>query len=271
MRAPEATRYVLRRGGEGARRLRLLARVKWPSTRALLRRAGLRPGMRCLDVGCGTGEVTVKMSRLVEPGGKAVGIDIDRAFIQYARSEAERLSLRAVFRQGDILQLRGKPIFDFAYARYVLTHLKEPSKALDGMVRVVRPGGVIAVEDIDFPGHVCHPPCRAFKRYLELYQAVVQRHGGDPAIGPRLHMMLMDAGAEDVHVDISQPTFREGEGKLVGQITLEHTREAVVQAGLATHKEIDEIVGELAEFARDPRTIMSIARTFQVWGRKPMA
>ena len=227
--------------------------------------------MRCLDVGCGTGEVTLKMARMVGPRGEAAGIDVDQAFIRYARTEAERLGLGAAFHQGDAQQLRGKPAYDFVYTRYLLTHLKEPSKALDGMVHFVRPGGVIAVEDIDFPGHVCHPPCRAFKRYLELYQAVVQRHGGDPVIGPRLHMMLMDAGAEDVHVDISQPTFREGEGKLVGQITLEHTREAVVQAGLATHKEIDELVGELAEFARDPRTIMSIARTFQVWGRKPMA
>ena len=261
--------YVLRRGDEGARRLRLLARVKWPSTRALLRRAGLGPGMRCLDVGCGTGEVTLKMARIVRPDGQAVGMDADRAFVSHAQSEAGRLGVSALFRRGDALRELGKGQYDFVYARYLLTHLKEPSKALAGMVRACKPGAAIAVEDVDFPGHVCYPTCRAFDRYLEWYQAVVRNHGGDPAIGPRLHALLMDAGLQDVQVEISQPTFREGEGKLVARVTLDHIRDAVVAAGIASHKEIDSVLAGLDEFARDPRSIMSIARTFQVWGRTP--
>jgi hypothetical protein len=47
--------YVLRRGGEGAKRLRLLARVTWPTPRAPLQRAGMAPGMRCLDLGAAQG------------------------------------------------------------------------------------------------------------------------------------------------------------------------------------------------------------------------
>lgn len=269
MGVPEDTRYVLRRGDEGARRLRLLARVKWPGTRALLRRAGLGPGMRCLDVGCGTGQVTLKMARMVRPGGQAVGMDVDRAFVSHAQSEAGRLGVSALFRQGDALENLGKRQYDLVYARYLLTHLKEPTEALARMVRACKPGAVIAIEDIDFPGHVCYPTCRAFGRYVELYQAVVRSHGGDPAIGPRLHALLMDAGLQDVQVEISQPTFREGEGKLVARVTLDHVREAVVGAGIASHKEIDSVLAELDEFARDPRSIMSIARTFQVWGRTP--
>ena len=57
--------YVLRGGRAGADRLRLLNRVKWPTTEPLLRVAGLRTGMSCLDMGCGGGDVTLKMAALV--------------------------------------------------------------------------------------------------------------------------------------------------------------------------------------------------------------
>jgi ubiquinone/menaquinone biosynthesis C-methylase UbiE len=269
--APKTVGYVLRVGEAGAQRLRLLARVKWPTTRALLRRAGLRRGVRCLDVGCGIGEVTLRMARWVGGDGEAVGVDREEAFLKQARREATRRRLRAAFRVADASDLTEESAYDLVYARFLLTHLGRPAQALEQMMRAARPGGVIVVEDIDFPGHVCHPVCPAFNRYLELYQAVVRRNGGDPAIGPRLPALLWEAGVEEVGLEVVQPTFREGEGKLVAQITMEHIREAVVEAGLASHAEVDGIVAELDAFVRNPRTIMSIARVFQVWGRKRSA
>jgi hypothetical protein len=49
---------------------------------------------------------------------------------------------------------------------------------------------------------------------------------------------------------------------------MEHIREAAVGTGSATEDEVDDIVAELGRFADDERTLMSIAPTFQVWGRK---
>ncbi|MEW6358549.1 MAG: methyltransferase domain-containing protein [Planctomycetota bacterium] len=269
MESSTESEYVLRRGDDGAQRLRLLSRVKWPSTETLLRRAGLTRRMRCLDVGCGIGEVTLQMARMVAPDGEAVGVDSDEAYVLWARSEAVRRRLNASFHRADALHLDEESAYDFVYARYLLTHLSEPRRALDRMIRAARPGAVIAVEDVDFPGHICFPACPAFLRYLELYQAVVRRNGGDPAIGPRLYALFLESGLQQAQVDIAQPTFSEGEGKLVAQVTMEHVREPVIRAELASHAEIDAILSELDRFVRNPKTIMSIARTFQVWGRKP--
>src|SRR5438874_2523697 len=69
--------YVLRGGNKGAERLRLLAAVKWPATKTLLDMVGLQEGMHCLDVGCGTGAVTLQMAEIVGPTGRVVGIDMD--------------------------------------------------------------------------------------------------------------------------------------------------------------------------------------------------
>ena len=120
-----------------------------------------------------------------------------------------------------------------------------------------------------FPGHVCYPANAAFARYLEIYQEVVRtKAGGDAAIGPRLLGLALDAGLVEVHVGLVVPTFRDGDGKWVAQVTMEHIRAAAVDIGIVTDQEVNGIVAELGRFADDERTLMSIAPTFQVWGRK---
>jgi ubiquinone/menaquinone biosynthesis C-methylase UbiE len=271
-RSPEQPEsYVLRGGQAGAARLRLINRVKWPTTERLLGTAGLRAGMRALDLGCGGGAVTLKMAALVGSEGEVVGIDLDPSILRLAQQEADGSKLPVTFRHLEAEELNEEASYDFAYARYLMSHLRHPERALESMVRALRPGGLLAVEDVFFPGHVCYPPNAAFDRYLELYQAVVRAKGADPAIGPRLMGMALDAGLVDVQVELIVPTFREGEGKRVAQVTMEHIREAVLGVELATSTEVDTVVTGLKAFADDERTLMSIAPTFQVWGRKALA
>jgi 2-polyprenyl-3-methyl-5-hydroxy-6-metoxy-1,4-benzoquinol methylase len=78
-RSSRSEGYALRGGRAGAERLRLLNRVKWPTTEPLLMAAGLRAGMSCLDVGCGSGDVTLKMATLVGAEGSVVGVDRDQS------------------------------------------------------------------------------------------------------------------------------------------------------------------------------------------------
>lgn len=263
--------YVLRGGDAGAARLRLLAQVKWPSTRALLKKVGLRAGWRCLDVGCGSGAVTLKMARWVGAEGRAMGVDSDDRCLDLARGEAKRRRLGAEFRASRADQLDLVAGFDLVYARFLLTHLAKPEAALTRMQNAARPGGLVVIEDIDFTGHYCYPACPAFQRYVELYREVVRRKGGDADIGPRLLSMMLDAGLEDVRLRVLLPTYRDGPGKRMAEVTLEHIREAVVGAGLATNAEVDQLVDELRLFADDPRTLLSLPRIFQLWGRRPVS
>jgi ubiquinone/menaquinone biosynthesis C-methylase UbiE len=228
--------------------------------------------MRCLDLGCGSGDVTLKMAALVGEGGGVVGVDSDQAILRLAEQEAERLGLLVTFRRLDAEQLAEESTYDIVYARYLLSHLPRPGRVVEVMARALRPGALLVVEDVFFPGHVCYPPNAAFDRYVQLYQAAAKsKEGGDAAIGPRLLGMALDAGLAEVRVGLVVPTFRDGEGKRVAQVTMEHIREAVVGAELATSDEVDAIVGELSRFAADDRTLMSMAPTFQVWGWKAHA
>jgi ubiquinone/menaquinone biosynthesis C-methylase UbiE len=173
-----------------------------------------------------------------------------------------------VFRVENVTELRDENAYDLVYSRFLLTHLPRPAEVLAGMVRAARPGGVVVVEDIEFVAHFCYPACPAFTRYVDLYQQTVQKKGGDPNIGPRLVSLFLDAGLEAGNVEVVQPTFRSGPGKRIAQITMEHIQEAVVQEGFASREEVERIVADLDYFAADCRTIMSMPRIFQVWGRK---
>jgi ubiquinone/menaquinone biosynthesis C-methylase UbiE len=73
--------YILARGVEAHQRLRLLARLCRQPTLALLERAGLKEGDRCLDVGCGSGDVTLDIARRVGPKGHAIGVDFDEDIV----------------------------------------------------------------------------------------------------------------------------------------------------------------------------------------------
>ena len=265
-RPPDAGSFILRTGGEEAQQQHLLARVKWPTTRTLLRRVGVYRGMHCLDVGCGAGDITLQIARMVAPEGLVVGIDADADILHRARHEAMH-ERRVRFETLDVANLQDEAAYDLVYSSFLLSQLADPEGALERMVRAARPTGILVIEDVDFPAHVCYPPSPAFDRYVDLYQAVISIAGGDAAIGPRLPQLLHKVGVEGLHVEVTQPAFLDGEGKLVAQINMEQMRPAVVGAGLASHAEVDAIIAELAECARDWGTVMSLPRVFQVWGR----
>jgi hypothetical protein len=209
------------------------------------------------------------MAEAVQPNGRVVGVDVDERCVALARLEAQWLGLDVEFRLGTATDQHEASAYDLVFGRFVLTHLRQPEEALRRMVGAARPGGVVVAEDIQFTGHFSYPVCAAFDRYVGLYQEAVRRNGGDPNIGQRLPGMFLDAGLEGVELEVVQPTYRHGPGKQIAAVTMEHIREAVVGAGLASEGEIDGIVGELDAFARDPRTLLSWPRVFQVWGKRP--
>jgi len=261
--------YVIRDGVAGRERLRILSRVMRPSTQNLLHRAGIRAGMACLDIGCGGGDVSFDLARLVGPSGRVVAMDIDQVKVLIARGEAAAQEIDNIeFRLASITVGQPEPEFDFAHARFLLSHLPDPTGALAKIRRALRPGGILVVADTDFRGHFCDPDCAAVWRYVELYSRTVQRRGGDANIGPRLPRLLAASGFRNVQMSVSQPAGAEGEVKLINPLTMENTSDAVIAEGLASRAEIDQIVAELYDFARAPGTVASGARVVEVWGNR---
>lgn len=261
--------YVLQRGAAGAERLRLLARTVARTTRQLFNEIGIQPGWQCLDVGCGIGEVTRDLARRAAPGGAAVGIEIDADFVHRAEQTARGEGVNATFRQGSAYELLEESRYDLGYARFVLSHLGEPHKALKELVRAVRPGGAVAIEDLDFPGHFSHPECPALQRYVDIYEEAVRRMGGNPRLGRRLPQLFQEAGLVNVQVLVVTSAFHGGSEAHLTALTMRQIKDAVVKAGIADAAEVEAIARELEAFINRPGTLLSITPIFQVWGRKP--
>lgn len=260
-------RYVIRGGSEGRARLSILADVLRPSTLGLFRSTGMNQGMHALDLGCGGGNVTLDLGRIVGAEGGAVGIDIDGTNIEAARREAAAASLTNVaFHQMDVHDFIQPSAFDRVYARFLLTHLEDPARIVRVMIESTRPGGAVMIEDIDHSGIFTYPDSPAVARYVRWYNLVVRSNGGDPEIGPKLPGLLLNAGLRDIGLNVVHPTFIEGDAKQMHRITLENIADSIVAAGIATKSEIEATIAEIDEFSRRPDAIVSLPRIFQVWG-----
>jgi SAM-dependent methyltransferase len=101
--------------------------------------------MNCLDVGCGSGDGTLKMAALVGAEGNVVGVDRDQSILQLARQEAEKQGLPVTFRRLDAEELTEESAYDLVFARYLLSHLPRPQRVVEVMVRAVRPGGRVVL------------------------------------------------------------------------------------------------------------------------------
>jgi ubiquinone/menaquinone biosynthesis C-methylase UbiE len=270
MAQPDVTRrYAIRGGNEGKERLDVLARVLLPTTTQLLDRVGLIRGMKCLDMGCGGGHVTILMARTVGPEGRVIGTDTDAKILALAREDAKAAKATNVeFQQQDACASLWHNEFNVAYARFLLSHLNEPGNCLATLAEACLPEGTIVIEDTDFAGSFCYPPCAAYDRYKELYQELVERRGGDSNIGPKLPAMLRRAGLRGVQLNVIQPAHIHGEGKLMAPLTMARISDALTAEGLATEIEAKRILTGLNHVAADFETVISLPRIFQVWGKR---
>ena len=295
MTVPEgAPEYTIRGGRTDADRLARQAGVMAVATGTLLREIGVGAGWACLDVGCGDGQVTADLARLVGPSGRVVGVDIDDQALELARQATAGSGATVSFVRGDIRELdirtsdfghadvratdvgavdirqgEGGGQFDLAYARLVLSHLTDPATALRSMCSALRPGGVAAVEDL-FTGTLrSDPPEPALDRLQEVYSATVRHHGGDPTIGPRLVALLTASGFEDVREHTVTNPMTTVESKLFLVELLDNMRPAILDAGAANARQLSEIKAGVEQAARDRGLVFYQARIHQVWGRRP--
>jgi ubiquinone/menaquinone biosynthesis C-methylase UbiE len=216
----------------------------------------LRAGDAVLDVGCGPGTITVDLARRVAPG-PVVGIEPVEAPLAGARALAAGVDT-VEFRIGDVYALDAPDgSYDVVHAHQVLQHLTDPVAALREMLRVCRPGGLVAARDADYAAMTWYPADPRLDRWLEIYRAVAHGNGAEPDAWRRLLAWARAAGAGSIVPSASVWSYATPEerawwgGLWADRIVGSAITQQAVDGGHATAEELDEISGAWRRWAAD--------------------
>ncbi len=165
--------------------------------------AGIRPGMRVADVGCGSGVTSSFLYDLVRPGGRVTGVDASEERIDHARKHYGKEGLEFVCH--DFYQdLEGLGEFDFIWVRFVLEYHRAGSfDIVRRLSKILKPGGILCLIDLDYN---CLSHFGLSKKLEEnivgVMETLEKSSDFDPYVGRKLFSYLFDLGFEAIDVQM---------------------------------------------------------------------
>jgi ubiquinone/menaquinone biosynthesis C-methylase UbiE len=238
-----------------------------PDTCIMLDRIGVAPGWRCLDIGCGPRGITDLLSERVGPQGRVVGLDMDEQFLAHARAHA---APNVEFRRGDAY---GSDLpagsFDLVHMRFVASTAGNPASLLREAMRLVRNGGVVALQEPDASTLNCYPPHPAWDRLKAALLGAFAGVGANLELARCLYSLARQAGLADVQY---RP-FLLGVRSIDPMIdylpsTVESLRGTVIRLGLLSEAEFASVLDQCRNHLRQPDTSFTMYTVAQVWGGK---
>jgi ubiquinone/menaquinone biosynthesis C-methylase UbiE len=239
-----------------------LARLNDLLNDGALREMALGGGEMVLDVGCGLGQLARDIARRVRPRGAVIGVERSTEQLAQARRLADRAGEGGLveFREGEAtrvpLQEKEWGTFDIAHARYLLEHVPDPVAVVREMVRAVRPGGRIVLEDDAHDIHRLWPEPPGFSRLWSAYMRTYDRAGSDACVGHSLVSLLVQAGAIPRRNTWLFFGACAGQPELLGAYVdnlagvLESARESILGIGDFDRRFFEECVGAVRAWGR---------------------
>ena len=253
-------------------RLRMQSDLFRGDAESMLDRIGVGLGWRCLDLCCGVGGITDLLSRRVGTDGSVIGADADPAKLAVARDWAAASGLGNVgFEQADAFAT-GFPeaSFDLVHTRFALSVIPNGKGILDHVLTLVRPGGIVFVEEANVRTMECAPPDPAWDRALALAVETFARIGADVHLGPKLYGMLRAIGLQDLRVRPCLHALRTGDPMMMHlPSTVESMREAILSTGMVTAAELEQLIERLRGHLSNPGTLTISYSMIQVAGKMP--
>lgn len=184
-----------------------IRRATAPMTERMIELAGIRPGMRVLDLAGGSGEPGLPIAHVVGPSGSVLLTDQSPEQLDFAREKAAAQGLSNVeFRVADAEEIDVEEgAFDAVTCRWGIMFMPEPARALRAAHKALRPGGRVAVAAWG-PPHL-NPfytrPFSVLMKYADVRPPDVGQCPGMFAFAERTRLaaLLSDAGFRDVVVE----------------------------------------------------------------------
>jgi SAM-dependent methyltransferase len=243
VQASDPTCYPFGHSADELDRLINTGRFLGDLTEHVLRLAGIAPGMRVLDVGCGPGEATFLAARLVGPEGAVIGVDKSPEAVRLAAQRADAAGLTNVhFLTHDLVDLVLDEAVDALIGRLVLQYFADPALVLRRLVTFVKPGGVVAFQEADMDLAKCfsEPACPVYEMAFQRIAQTFTRVGTPARTGLKLGQIFQDAGLPAPQM-ILHARVERGLDSPVYELAAQTTRimlPLMQQTGVATAEEV---------------------------------
>ncbi len=191
--------YVLGSSDEEIVRLGFQHEVWSEATTSIWELAGITYGHRVADLGCGPGFATLELARYVGNTGHVSAVDSSDKFVKILSERIESLRIENVdVSKGDVTSLElEEGSYDFAFSRWLYCFLKEPKKAAEEALRVLKPGGKLVVIDyLNYLAAAVFPGSKKLNSVFQAYMKSVNKYYGSYNVGNELPSILSDIGFE---------------------------------------------------------------------------
>jgi SAM-dependent methyltransferase len=261
--------YSLATGSAAVRRLTALHDVYSPAGRRILLQAGLKQGMTVADFGCGVGMTTRLLAEMVGPSGTVTGIDISSAQLKEARDICAAKGLHNVsFHESSACESSlSRNSFDLAYCRFLLLHLPDPAACLREMLDILKPGGILVIEDGDLTSATSHPP-GATNAFADLFGRLGPTRGLDYSMAKNLYALFRAAGCQNITIEIHQPAITTGSHRHLMKWSVEEAGDSFVSAGLISAEDLARTLVDMQQEIDDPNVLLLGPKMFIVAGTK---
>jgi SAM-dependent methyltransferase len=214
-----------------------------PVTLVLLADSGVAAGARVLEAGAGGGSVVTWLAEQVGAAGHVLAFDRDVRFVESLRGATVDI------RQGDLVAGDlPESQFDVVHARLVLEHIPERDQVLDHLVRALRPGGALVLEDYDWTAFGFDSADGIEQRATEGILELMAAAGFDRSYGRRIVGALADRGLDDVRGDgRSMVIDHTHPGFAFFRLSFEQLAPAAIEAGLMTVEDASVVGGRLRD------------------------
>lgn len=260
-------------------RLNRQGRVLATATRTIFQAAGIRRGMRVLDLGSGMGDVAFVAAELVGSTGEVVGVDRSAEPVAKANLRARQQGLGNVrFVVGDIHDSAPDGPFDAIVGRLVLMYVPDPAAVLRTQAGVLRSGGVVVPIEFDLYSARALPSTPLVDRALAWVSAAFKHAGIEASLGPRLWAMLQSAGLRPLGMIGVQPHFgpRDPDGPAMLAGIVRTALPLIERSGVATATEVgaDTLQQRLSEELATASAVWAHPMLLSAWatiGRRDQA